>query len=295
MEKDPSEAGRSLPKIKRSEAVKMRLRTKIAIWAVVLAAPFILGYAWWRYEFPYGFSHCCDLGLYCDLCDYAMMHNGDFPKGETTPEASLSLLYREKVGGYSLAYPDLLRGRTVPESVVKEILERGELLTPDTCGWHYVEGLRIDDDPRLALFWDKIGLNHNGGRLAEPGHTVLLLRGMMHKFVPEAEWEAFMEEQAKLLAERKTAIHHDAKVKIDNTEVNVQVRVVGDYIYGSTWDLRNPIATTKIQETGIQRLPVISIEEIKNAKVVVEQDKERVRFVMKDREIIYNKSGFHVE
>jgi hypothetical protein len=45
----------------------MRRRTKIAIWGVALAAPFIFGYAWWRYEFPYGFSHCCDLGLYGDL------------------------------------------------------------------------------------------------------------------------------------------------------------------------------------------------------------------------------------
>jgi hypothetical protein len=66
----------------------MQRRTKIAIWAAALAAPFIFGYAWWRYEFPYGFSHCCDLGLYGDLRDYAMMHDGNFPKGEATPEAS---------------------------------------------------------------------------------------------------------------------------------------------------------------------------------------------------------------
>jgi hypothetical protein len=79
-------------------------------------------------------------------------------------------------------------------------------------------------------------------------------------------------------------------------ELGVQKRkVVEDLIYGSTWiSTRQAIATTKIQEAGIQRLPIVFPEEIKNAKVVVEQDMERVRFVLKDKEIIYGKSGFRV-
>ena len=273
----------------------MRRRTKIAVVAVVLT-PFVLGYAWWRHHFPYGMSHCCDLILCGSLQQYAATHGGAFPSGEATPEASMSLLYREM--GDWRADERLLRGRTVPESVVKDILERGELLTPDTCGWHYVEGLRLDDDPRLALFWDKIGLDHNGGRLAKPGHTVLLIDGG-RKFIPETEWDAFMEEQRKLLAERNTAIRYDATVRIDDNEVKVQVRVVDDCIYGSTWGgntsySSEPIATLKKQELGIQGLPIIPIEEIKNAKVVVEQNKARVRFIMKGHEIVYDRSGFHV-
>jgi hypothetical protein len=274
----------------------MRPRTKkIVLVATIVVAPFILGYAWWRHHFPYGYSHGCDLCLSGALHDYAATHDGAFPAGEATPEASLSLLYREKSDGWPLADATLLRGKTVPESVVKEILERGDLLTPDTCGWHYVEGLRIDDDPRLALFWDKAGLDHNGGRMAESGHIVMFMPLMEHKHIPEAEWERFLEDQRKLLAERKTAIHHDATVRIDNREVKVQVRVVDDYIYGSTWYSREMIATIKEQESGIQGLPVIPIEEIRNAKVVVEQDKARVRFVLQGREIIYGKSGFHIE
>jgi hypothetical protein len=182
---------------------------------------------------------------------------------------------------------------------VKEVFERGELLTPETCGWHYVEGLRLDDDPRIALFWDKVGLDHNGGRLAEGGHFVMTVDGQ-RKYIPEAEWEEFLAEQSKLLAERKTAIRHDAKFKLGAEEVKVQVRVVDDYIYGATWGgntaySREPIATLKKEELGIQGLPVIPMEEIRNAKVVVEQDKSRVRFVLQGREIVYDGSGFHVE
>ena len=278
----------------------MRRRTKRLVLAAVVAvvlAPFILGYAWWRHHYPYGMSHCCDLCLSGALHQYAAAHGGAFPAGEATPEASLSLLYREKTGDGRLADQVLLRGKTVPESVVKEILERGDLLTPDTCGWHYVEGLRIDDDPRLALFWDKAGLDHNGGRMAEGGHIVLFVPLMERKHIPEAEWQGFIEEQRRLLAERKTAIHYDATVRIDKEEVKVQVRVMDGDICGAAWwssgtITRDRIATLQKQQ-GITTIP---IEEIKNAKVVVEQDKARVRFMLREREIVFHRSGsFEIE
>jgi hypothetical protein len=273
----------------------MRPRSKRLALAAVLAvvlAPFILGYAWWQHHYPYGMSHCCDLCLSAALHDYAVTHGGAFPAGEATPEASLSLLYRTK-----LADEVLLRGKTVPASVVKEILERGELLTPDTCGWHYVEGLRADDDPRLALFWDKAGLDHNGGRMAEGGHIVLFVPLMDRKYIPEAEWEEFLEKQRELLAERKTAIHYDATVRIDKEEVKVQVRAMDGDVCGSAWwssgrSTGNRIATLKKQE-GITTIP---IEEIGNAKVIVEQNKGRVRFVLREREIVFHRSGsFEIE
>jgi hypothetical protein len=271
---------------------KMRRRTKIAALTVVaLAVAYTLGYAWWQHQYPYGWSHCCDIGLYFDLQSYAATHGGAFPAGEATPEASLSLLYRSQ-----LSDANLLRGKTVPTSVVQEILERGDLLTPETCGWHYVEGLRIDDDPGLALFWDKAGLDHNGGRLEGGGHIVTAVTGDKRQ-IPESEWNEFIEEQNNLLAERKTAV---PTVRIDNDEVKVRIRVVGDGIYGSAWSsgqtLRQRIATLEKQQLGtaIQGLPVIPSEEIKSAKVVVEQDKARVRFVLQGREIVYDGSGFHV-
>jgi hypothetical protein len=165
----------------------MTSRTKKIMLAVLLSVPIAAGVllalvyyqrAEWQYQYPYGFSHCCDLQLGQALREYARNHDGAFPAGKATPEASLSLLYREKTdSGERLVDANLLRGKTVPEPVVKGILERGELLTPETCGWHYVEGLRLDDDHRLALFWDKAGLNHNGGRLTQGGHVVMFVNG----------------------------------------------------------------------------------------------------------------------
>ena len=112
-----------------------------AILLVLVSAGFIFDsavVAYFRWQYPYGWSHCCLLGLRGSLEEYAKRHDGHFPAGAGCPEASLSLLYRE-----GLTDANTLRGKTVPEKVVKDILERGELLGPDTCGWHYVEGLTL--------------------------------------------------------------------------------------------------------------------------------------------------------
>ncbi|MCE9527366.1 MAG: hypothetical protein K8R36_15070 [Planctomycetales bacterium] len=152
------------------------------------------GLAYHKYHYPYGWSHCCDLQLGGALERYAELHDGWFPNGEKTPEASLSLLYRMD--------PDLwylLPGKTVPESVVKSRLESGRLLSPETCGWHYVEGLHKDDDKQIAIAWDKVGLGHNGQRLPDGGHIVLTLFGN-HNYIPGKEWGQFLADQAKLRA-----------------------------------------------------------------------------------------------
>jgi hypothetical protein len=168
--------------------------------AIVAAGMTILmGFAYHRYHYPYGWSHCCDKILANELLRYADEHDGWFPRGEASPEASLSLLYRQDS---DLA--DLLRGKTVPAAVVRARLETGELLTPETCGWHYIEGLRKDDDPRLALFWDKAGLGHNGERLNDGGHYVCFVGGMGSiKFISGERWDQFLAEQEQLRAKLK--------------------------------------------------------------------------------------------
>jgi hypothetical protein len=130
------------------------------------------------------------------LLEYADRHGGWFPKGEASPEASLSLLYRNAPASVSA---NLLRGKTVREDVVRARLEAGQLLTPETCGWHYVEGLRKDDYPQLALFWDKAGLGHNGERLVGGGRFVCFVRGYI-EFIPGERWDEFLAEQERLRA-----------------------------------------------------------------------------------------------
>jgi hypothetical protein len=175
------------------------MRRRVKRWIVIgaVAVLVVAGlYAYHRHRYPYGWSHCCDKQLYFALSDYADHNDGWFPKGEASPEASLSLLYREAPEQVS-AY--LLRGKTVPESAVRATLEAGQLLTPETCGWHYVEGLRIDDNSELALFWDKVGLGHNGERLPNGMRQVCFVNGMV-KNIPGEEWEQFLAEQERLRA-----------------------------------------------------------------------------------------------
>ncbi len=167
--------------------------------AVVIATA---SFVYYQHHYPYGYSHCCDKHccdkvLYLELCWYAEMHNGYFSTGEDTPEASLSLLYLQEPG-----LVDTLRGKTVPKSIVRARLESGQRLTPETCGWHYNEGLRIDDDPRLALFWDKAGLSHNGGRLSPGAHLVYLVAGDT-EYISGERWQQFLADQEQLLAKVK--------------------------------------------------------------------------------------------
>jgi hypothetical protein len=194
---------------------------------LVVTLIFGFGYAYYRYDFPYGSSHCCDLLLMRALEEYAGNHEGAFPTGGPTPEASLGLLY----SNVDWVDANLLRGRTVPEVVVKEALKRDGRLGTASCGWHYVEGLRLDDDPRLAIFWDKIGLGHNGQRLSHAGHTVFCV-GWGRKFVPESDWPAFLAEQALLLQQRTNAVLGvSGTLEIGGEKIRAELRVVGDSLW----------------------------------------------------------------
>jgi hypothetical protein len=176
-----------------------RILKRVAVGTIVvgciLAALFLLVRSQMP-SYPYGWSHCCLKGVGLALHLYAQKYGGHYPAGAGSPEASLSLLYRE--GSLDAEY---LRGKTVPVEKVQRILERGELLGPDSCGWHYVEGLTTSDDPNLAVVWDKVGLRHNGQDIGG-GHSVLLLDGS-EEVVPAAEWLDFLKHQQELLASRR--------------------------------------------------------------------------------------------
>lgn len=127
------------------------------------------------------------------LLNYAQANGGRFPSGGATPEASLSLLY-------PTYYVDanVLRGKTVPEEKVKERLLAGKPLTPDTCGWQYIDGLTLptNGSSHIAILWDKVGLDHFGGLLPYGGHSVLFMDGG-GRVIDEADWDRFIAEQQK--------------------------------------------------------------------------------------------------
>ncbi|HTU24726.1 MAG TPA: hypothetical protein VMF30_04985, partial [Pirellulales bacterium] len=124
----------------------------------------------------------------------AQEHGGQFPTGGATPEASFSLLYSECVGA------SLLLGKGYPEEPARKLLESGQPLTPETCGWHYVDGLRQQKDPRVnsrvAIVWDKFGSDHNSGLLPEGGHTVVFMDGS-EKVIGGQDWGRFIADQEK--------------------------------------------------------------------------------------------------
>ncbi len=169
---------------------------KLAVSLVILGILAGAGYGWYQHTFPYGRSHCCLKQLGLALRNYADMNNGCFPAGEACPEASLSLLHR----CFDLSGA-VLCGKTKSAARADEILARGELLGPESCDWHYVEGLTLSDDPRFALIWDKVGLGHNGQRLPDGGHSVWRLSGE-EEVIPDSQWQAFLAEQAGLMATR---------------------------------------------------------------------------------------------
>jgi len=154
------------------------------------------GYAWYRTRYPFGWSHCCDTGIYFALYNY-IAHDGKFPAGEATPEASLSLI-NETSG--NLGYWPC--GKSGSLDRTQAILDQGKLLTPDTCGWHYVAGLTTSDDHSIAILWDKEGLGHSGERLPEGGHFVTFVGGS-RQYIPAKQWQQFLAEQEVLLSQRK--------------------------------------------------------------------------------------------
>jgi hypothetical protein len=150
-----------------------------------------------RRNYPYGVDHCCDKLVGQALVSYAAAHDGRFPTGGETPEASLSLLYPEYIDAGDL------RGKTYPEGPARELLESGRPLTPETCGWHYVDGLTLQEDSRLnsriAIVWDKVGLGHNSELLPAGGHSVVFMDGSTG-VICEKDWPRFVNEQEKAWA-----------------------------------------------------------------------------------------------
>jgi hypothetical protein len=128
--------------------------------------------------------------------EYAETHDGRFPRGESSPEASLSLLFRA-----GLVDANTLRGMTIPEKTTRRILDSGQLLDSRSCGWHYVEGLTTSDNPQLALLWCKEPLAHNGSRLKNGSREVITVDGFRTS-VPAAGWPKFLKDQERMMEQR---------------------------------------------------------------------------------------------
>jgi len=175
-----------------------RQKPGLAIITISLVLVLMAGsYAYNRHQYPYGASHCCINAMSLALYNYAEDHGGRYPVGESSPEASLSLLCNPEY----MPVEEIFRGMTIPLATVHNALKNGGRLGPDSCGWHYVEGLTKADDPRLALLYCKVALGHNGQRTSDGGRQVVLISGGID-WVSGAKWPKFLEQQKQLLLKR---------------------------------------------------------------------------------------------
>lgn len=175
--------------------MKKRLFIFAVVLGIIAVLAIILG-TLYKAKFPYGESHCCIINMMFSLEQYAQEHAGHYPTGEASPEASLSLLCRSN---YLDAYT--IRGMIVPEKTISTILGRGGLLGPDTCGWHYTDGLTRADDPRIALLYCKQPPGHNGQKTKDGGRQVVFV-GVNIKWISGDKWPSFLEEQNQLISKR---------------------------------------------------------------------------------------------
>jgi hypothetical protein len=129
---------------------------------------------------------------------YAQIHDGHYPTGGGSPEASLHFLYRD-----GIADPEMLAGAIDPK-LVREHLENGLVLDRQTCGWHYVEGLTLRDDWRIAILWNE----DSSDRVAsgtQNAHLVVYLQDPSVHVVAARDWQRFLDEQQALLKLRTQA------------------------------------------------------------------------------------------
>jgi hypothetical protein len=186
--------------VKRPGRFKKLLLILVGILMLTIAG----GKIWLRYKFPYGYSHSCSAGLGIGLRMYADNHEGWLPHGQTTPEESLGLLAKDDMTTAMW----VLGGKNVPHKTLEAALAPGGVFSPESCGWHYIEGLREDDDPQIAVVWDKVtGLGHNGERRRGLAHEVVLL-DCSHTYIFQAQWPQFIADEkerlAKVMASRET-------------------------------------------------------------------------------------------
>jgi hypothetical protein len=181
----------------------MAWRRQTTLWTNIFCAAVLL--AWiglgmraknYYHENPYGWDHCCIKQVNLALRLYAEEHNGQYPSGGATPEASLCLLTN-----YSCDVA-LLKGKAVPLAKAEAEFRRTGVLGPDSCGWHYVEGLNTNDDLSLAILWDKTpGFDHNSRRTGRGGREVAFLDGHS-EWLSDETFSNLMARQAELLAQR---------------------------------------------------------------------------------------------
>lgn len=141
--------------------------------------------------YPHGHRPAALLSMYLVLRNYAADHDGNFPVSAKGGLDALRQLYPRYAAGIELA------GISGDGEATVAALSHGSPLDPSLTSWVYAQGLRVDDDPDLALLWEsKGGLYPNGRRNEFGGHAVVLV-GSDITNVPAMDWDNYLQQQAQ--------------------------------------------------------------------------------------------------
>jgi len=145
--------------------------------------------------YPYG-SKCCIVPcLWIGLYSYASNNEDSFPDDPSGSLAALSKLYPEY---FKQGDEYVLAGLSGDLDEARRTLRNAEALNSKGSSWVYQPGLKLKDDPRTALLWEReFGILPNGRGDFKHRRVVLLVNGET-KFVPEDEWETFERQQNAL-------------------------------------------------------------------------------------------------
>lgn len=126
------------------------------------------------------------------LAAYSKEHDGWYPADGTNAFASLQKLYpRYEQEG--------LAGMSGDESKTLSWLKSGQTLDGTVSSWVYFPGFRNDDNPKLAIIWEReAGIFINGTRA--DGHAVGFA-AFGYAQIPSTNWPSFLKEQEALRAE----------------------------------------------------------------------------------------------
>jgi hypothetical protein len=216
----------------------MRATKRFLLCAAVLILASSAGY---RVLYPYGKHYCMAPCMYHALWNYAANNENAFPDSPEGPYAALSKLYPEYLG---LGDVETLAGVSGDLNRAKAQLQASGKLDATTTSWVYLPGLRLDDDPRLALIYERrFGIRASGRRDPALGRMVVLLNGEV-RFVKEKDWERFQAEQETLRPSRRAAGNSPSNSEISRgvRAPNIQsVKIARDELAPANDDLPFPM------------------------------------------------------
>jgi len=175
--------------VTRRGAGRSWLRARVVVPLALLLAGIagVSGYHHWLY--PFGHRVGCMPNTLGALSYYAREHQGWYPRDGATPLVCLQAFYPKYLGAE-------LAGITGDRGEVLRRLERQQSIDDTVSSWMYFPELRFDDDPEIALIWERRGgVTVNGHR--DDGHAVGFVDGSVRQ-ISSGEWPDFTRRQAEL-------------------------------------------------------------------------------------------------